>query len=151
VCVPSNLSQLNLHFVPERMGIEFFFLWMDRSASSFVIKTGGVLVRFGCLHDVSVPPHAQRLSSNLDGGPPSDASIREEPILSVSVSASPTAPSTSTSKSDLSHPTNDSDNTVKKPTKIKTMAGELEVAVMPDLSHRFFVGQRTIVRFRLVG
>ncbi|RDB22394.1 hypothetical protein Hypma_010468 [Hypsizygus marmoreus] len=31
------------------------------------------------------------------------------------------------------------------------MRGELEIAVLPDRSHVFFPGQRTIVRFRLVG
>ncbi|KAF7317725.1 hypothetical protein MKEN_00860300 [Mycena kentingensis (nom. inval.)] len=33
----------------------------------------------------------------------------------------------------------------------KTMQGELEVAVLPDDSHRYFAGEKTIVRFRLVG
>lgn len=32
----------------------------------------------------------------------------------------------------------------------KTIVGELEVAAMPDKSHRFLVGQRTIIRIRLV-
>ncbi|KAL1709797.1 hypothetical protein EV121DRAFT_276031 [Schizophyllum commune] len=33
----------------------------------------------------------------------------------------------------------------------KIMRGELEIAIMADGSHRFFPGQRTVVRFRLVG
>ncbi|KAL1748065.1 hypothetical protein HDZ31DRAFT_30385 [Schizophyllum fasciatum] len=33
----------------------------------------------------------------------------------------------------------------------KVMRGELEIAIMADGSHRFFPGQRTVVRFRLVG
>ncbi|KAF7289094.1 hypothetical protein HMN09_01357600 [Mycena chlorophos] len=33
----------------------------------------------------------------------------------------------------------------------KTMQGELEVAVLPDESHKYFAGEKTIVRFRLVG
>ena len=35
--------------------------------------------------------------------------------------------------------------------KAKKMEGELEVAIMADTSHRYFVGERTIVRFRLMG
>jgi hypothetical protein len=35
--------------------------------------------------------------------------------------------------------------------KQKAMQGELEVAVLPDASHRYFAGEKTIVRFRLVG
>ncbi|KAJ7623538.1 hypothetical protein FB45DRAFT_925943 [Roridomyces roridus] len=33
----------------------------------------------------------------------------------------------------------------------KNMQGELEIAVLPDNSHKYFPGERTIVRFRLVG
>ncbi|KAH7921340.1 hypothetical protein BV22DRAFT_737704 [Leucogyrophana mollusca] len=33
----------------------------------------------------------------------------------------------------------------------KGMTGELEVAVVPDNSHRLFIGQRTIIRFRMLG
>ena len=33
----------------------------------------------------------------------------------------------------------------------KTMQGELEISVLADKSHRFIPGQRTILRFRLVG
>ena len=33
----------------------------------------------------------------------------------------------------------------------KSMQGELEVAVLPDDSHKYFAGEKTIVRFRLVG
>ena len=33
----------------------------------------------------------------------------------------------------------------------KTMQGELEISVLADKSHRFIPGQRTIIRFRLVG
>ncbi|KAJ7875415.1 hypothetical protein B0H13DRAFT_2348155 [Mycena leptocephala] len=33
----------------------------------------------------------------------------------------------------------------------KSMPGELEIVVLPDDSRRYFPGQRTIVRFRLVG
>ncbi|KAJ7493374.1 hypothetical protein B0H11DRAFT_2228150 [Mycena galericulata] len=33
----------------------------------------------------------------------------------------------------------------------KTMQGELEIAVLPDESHKYFAGEKTIVRFRLVG
>ncbi|KAI5835707.1 hypothetical protein K523DRAFT_411310 [Schizophyllum commune Tattone D] len=33
----------------------------------------------------------------------------------------------------------------------RIMRGELEIAIMADGSHRFFPGQRTVVRFRLVG
>ncbi|KAJ3515459.1 hypothetical protein NLJ89_g1752 [Agrocybe chaxingu] len=33
----------------------------------------------------------------------------------------------------------------------KTMQGELEIAVVPDRSHRFLPGHRTIIRFRLLG
>ncbi|KAJ6602283.1 hypothetical protein B0H10DRAFT_662764 [Mycena sp. CBHHK59/15] len=37
------------------------------------------------------------------------------------------------------------------PARPKSMQGELEIAVMPDDSHKYFPGQKTIVRFRLVG
>ncbi|KAK7031446.1 hypothetical protein R3P38DRAFT_3506736 [Favolaschia claudopus] len=37
------------------------------------------------------------------------------------------------------------------PKRPKSMQGELEVAVLPDDSHRYFAGEKTIVRFRLVG
>ncbi|KAF9458102.1 hypothetical protein BDZ94DRAFT_150999 [Collybia nuda] len=33
----------------------------------------------------------------------------------------------------------------------KSMQGELEIVVVADESHRFFPGQRTVVRFRLIG
>ncbi len=31
------------------------------------------------------------------------------------------------------------------------MRGELEIAILPEYTHRFFPGQRTVVRFRMVG
>lgn len=34
---------------------------------------------------------------------------------------------------------------------IKDMQGELEIAIVPDHSHPFLPGRRTIVRFRLLG
>ena len=37
------------------------------------------------------------------------------------------------------------------PAYSKTMQGELEISVLADKSHRFIPGQRTILRFRLVG
>ncbi|KAJ7272534.1 hypothetical protein B0H12DRAFT_583948 [Mycena haematopus] len=37
------------------------------------------------------------------------------------------------------------------PSRTKSMQGELEVAVLPDDSHKYFAGEKTIVRFRLVG
>ncbi|KAJ7880378.1 hypothetical protein B0H14DRAFT_2707685 [Mycena olivaceomarginata] len=37
------------------------------------------------------------------------------------------------------------------PAHPKSMQGELEVAVLPDDSHKYFAGEKTIVRFRLVG
>ena len=36
-------------------------------------------------------------------------------------------------------------------TYMKNMRGELEIAVVPDHSHPFLAGRRTIVRFRLLG
>ncbi|KAJ7937991.1 hypothetical protein B0H13DRAFT_2398303 [Mycena leptocephala] len=33
----------------------------------------------------------------------------------------------------------------------KSMPGELEIVVLPDDSHKYFPGERTILRFRLVG
>ena len=33
----------------------------------------------------------------------------------------------------------------------KDMQCELEIATLPDYSHRFIPGQRTIIRFRLLG
>jgi len=120
------------------------------SASSFTIKTGGVLVRLRCLHNVSIT-HDPRSSLNNTG------SSLPEPATST-LTEVPAPP----------HPTdihvNDAHSTITPPTtattvkpqiisttKTKTMVGELEVGIVPDRSHRFFVGQRTIVRFRLVG
>jgi hypothetical protein len=40
---------------------------------------------------------------------------------------------------------------VSTATYMKNMRGELEIAVVPDYSHSFLPGQRTIVRFRLLG
>lgn len=37
------------------------------------------------------------------------------------------------------------------PARPKSMQGELEIAVLPDQSHKYFPGEKTIVRFRLVG
>ncbi|KAJ7777276.1 hypothetical protein B0H16DRAFT_1504905 [Mycena metata] len=37
------------------------------------------------------------------------------------------------------------------PGRSKSMQGELEIAVLPDDSHKYFAGEKTIVRFRLVG
>ncbi|KAJ7636136.1 hypothetical protein DFH06DRAFT_1220068 [Mycena polygramma] len=37
------------------------------------------------------------------------------------------------------------------PPHTKSMQGELEIAVLPDDSHKYFPGEKTIVRFRLVG
>lgn len=33
----------------------------------------------------------------------------------------------------------------------KLMKGELEIVIIPEDSHRLFSGQRTVIRFRLVG
>ena len=40
---------------------------------------------------------------------------------------------------------------VSTATYTKNMQGELEIAVVPDHSHPFLAGHRTIVRFRLLG
>ena len=40
---------------------------------------------------------------------------------------------------------------VSTATYMKNMQGELEIAVVPDHSHPFLAGHRTIVRFRLLG
>ena len=40
---------------------------------------------------------------------------------------------------------------VSAATYMKNMHSELEIAVVPDHSHPFIPGQRTIVRFRLLG
>lgn len=34
---------------------------------------------------------------------------------------------------------------------MKPMEGELEIAVFPDHSHRCLPGEKTIIRFRLLG
>jgi hypothetical protein len=34
---------------------------------------------------------------------------------------------------------------------VKPISGELEVAVVPDDSHRLLLGRRTIIRFRMLG
>ncbi|CAA7259873.1 unnamed protein product [Cyclocybe aegerita] len=75
--------------------------------------------------------HSKRLVSVLDGG---GVSIRfvcnyQVPIL---------------------QPMRENDG-ISISTFAKTMQGELEIAVVPDRSHRFLPGHRTIIRFRLLG
>src|ERR1700691_250372 len=75
--------------------------WLDSSTSSFVIKTGGVLVRFECLHAVPVPAppgDSPTSPSNRDGGPhiaPLEDSIGSNPSKEPSLSIPSPAPSTS--------------------------------------------------------
>lgn len=47
--------------------------------------------------------------------------------------------------------TDSGDQDVSTATHTKNMQGELEIAVVPDHSHPFLAGHRTIVRFRLLG
>ncbi|KIM74469.1 hypothetical protein PILCRDRAFT_828173 [Piloderma croceum F 1598] len=119
------------------------------SASSFTIKTGGVLVRLRCLHNVLITSHGPCSSLNNAG------SSLPEPATST-LTEVPAPPHSIVINNDAYSTTTPTTATTFKPqiistTKTKTMVGELEVAIVPDRSHRFFVGQRTIVRFRLVG
>jgi hypothetical protein len=50
---------------------------------------------------------------------------------------------------DASSPTLETDGSSSD--SLKSMRGELEVVVIPEDSHRLFPGQRTVIRFRLVG
>jgi len=121
------------------------------STSSFMIKTGGIVVRLGCLHDVSIPLPARTSPSNSANEPCillSGESINFQHSEGPSSAPAPLNSPTTSRQSLLKHT---GAKAVMKKTEIKTMAGELEVAVIPDHTHRLFVGQRTIVRFRLVG
>ena len=44
-----------------------------------------------------------------------------------------------------------SDTSLSHVPYMKPMSGELEVAVVPDDSHRLLLGRRTVIRFRMLG
>ena len=115
---------------------------------SFLIRTGGVLFRFKCLHCAFLPVPSGFSPNVLNDGqcePLSDESRGPNPGEGHPL-LPPPVPSTATPcQSAVGRTTN------MATTKTKTMVGELELAVVPDRSHKLFWGQRTIVRFRLTG
>ena len=112
-------------------------------------------MRFGCIHAIDVPLPFVASSAKRPSVKPNQPVSGSEgiapppmPVLNVTEISQPGIPQTS----EISP----ASGTQELPQHIqailpKTIAGELEVASMPDRSHRYFVGQRTIVRFRMVG
>lgn len=117
-------------------------------------------MQFGCLHNIDVPltvvpPSMKREATEKveDIQPESDCKALDPTCTSISVDAVSTkAPPDGppASEASLASGTKGPPFHMEQ-TIAKTIIGELEVAVMPDHSHRFFIGLRTIIRIRLVG
>ncbi|KAG0708508.1 hypothetical protein DFH29DRAFT_795033 [Suillus ampliporus] len=90
-----------------------------KPTEGFIIKSGGVIMRYKCGLELIVP-------------------LRPLPKATDSKdSDTPTPSENDTSSSHVPY--------------VKSVFGELEVAVVPDDSHRFLLGRRTIIRFRMLG
>lgn len=60
-------------------------------------------------------------------------------------------PKTADSKDTDTSTPSESDTSSSHVPYMKSVSGELEVAVVPDDSHGILVGRRTIIRFRMLG
>lgn len=111
-------------------------------------------MRFGCLHNIDVPivsVHSRIRGSAVENKPESDSKALDPtgiPRLDGADTneGTPRPNISPTGETFLASAPSHMQQAVSK-----TVIGELEVAAMPDRSHRFFTGQRTIIRFRLVG
>lgn len=107
-----------------------------RAGEAFAIDEGGVIMRFTC--SLELTAQLRPRTTTVDSG--------SDPVPS---SASDSEANTSKGGDPLS--------TVKPPPSppavplVKTFTGELEAVVVPDESHRFFQGRRTVLRYRMVG
>ncbi|KIJ67420.1 hypothetical protein HYDPIDRAFT_84648, partial [Hydnomerulius pinastri MD-312] len=118
----------------ERMRQEVFAVVQDlgcalrtkfKSSEAFAINTGGIIMRFTCPLELIAPLRPLHMSTRQNNPSPS---------------------------SQDSEPTESKENKATSPVPlIKTFSGELEVAIVPDNSHRLFHGQRTIIRYRMLG
>lgn len=90
-----------------------------KSTESFIIKSGGVIMRYKCTLELIVP--LRPLSKTTDS--------------KDTHSSTPSA--------------NDSSSSYVP--YMKSVSGELEVAVVPDNSHSALLGRRTIIQFRMLG
>jgi hypothetical protein len=88
-------------------------------------------ILFSCTHHSSIQISPKRYISILEGGGIAERflCLKQAPVLM-------TVPD---------------GRDVSTATYTKNMQGELEIAVVPDHSHPFLAGHRTIVRFRLLG
>ncbi|KAG2155207.1 uncharacterized protein EDB93DRAFT_90735 [Suillus bovinus] len=82
-----------------------------KPTEGFIIKSGGVIIRYKCALELIVP--LRPLPNTMD------------------------SKDTDTSRSHVPY--------------MKSVSGELEVAVVPDDSHSTLLGRRTIIRFRMLG
>ncbi|KAG1727766.1 uncharacterized protein EDB91DRAFT_1163173 [Suillus paluster] len=87
-----------------------------KPTEGFIIKSGGVIMRYKCALELIVP--LRPLPNSTDNG-------------------APTPSEGDTSSSHVPY--------------MKPVFGELEVAIIPDDSHRSLLGRRTIIRFRMLG
>ncbi|KAF8165234.1 hypothetical protein B0H34DRAFT_229740 [Crassisporium funariophilum] len=110
------------------VALDFDIVGRKEQVDRYVLKLKGEIERMGQLRF-----SPKRLVSILEGGGIAERfiCIRQVPHLQAN------------SDSHQEH--------VSISTCMKNMQGELEIAVLADHSHRYFPGQRTIVRFRLIG
>ncbi|KAG2073788.1 hypothetical protein BDR04DRAFT_276891 [Suillus decipiens] len=90
-----------------------------KPTESFIIKSGGVIMRYKCTLELIVPLR------------PLSKTTHSKDTHSSTLSAN------DTSSSHVPY--------------MKSVFGELEVAVVPDNSHSYLLGRRTIIRFRMLG
>ncbi|KAG1856053.1 hypothetical protein DFJ58DRAFT_345973 [Suillus subalutaceus] len=90
-----------------------------KPTEGFRIKTGGVIVRYKCALELTIP-------------------LRPLPKTTDSKDTNTSIPS-------------ESDTSSSHVPYMKSVFGELEVAIVPDDSHSILLGRRTIIRFRMLG
>ncbi|KAH7886791.1 hypothetical protein F5I97DRAFT_1050631 [Phlebopus sp. FC_14] len=95
---------------------------MFKLSEAFAINTGGILMRFTCSLELIAP-------------------LRPLPFYSLKQDSS----------SDANALKYDRDSPPSHIPLVKPMSGDLEVAIVPDNTHRLFIGQRAIIRFRMLG
>ncbi|KIK95528.1 hypothetical protein PAXRUDRAFT_140487 [Paxillus rubicundulus Ve08.2h10] len=93
-----------------------------KGGEAFAIDTGGVIMRFTCSFELIAPLRPLPLSAEE-----SETPLRRSESGEIEEEKSPSAVPL-----------------------IKT-SGELEVAIVPDNSHRLFHGRRTIIRYHMLG
>lgn len=128
------------------------------------MKGGGIAYRYVCVHEVPVPANDKR-----DGLTPRETRPSDVGELQTDGPSARVAPTVGGARDEVSSltahsiqcaeaegsmtgPGNDNASSAADvPLVGKRMRGEVEIAVLPDNSHRYIRGQRTLVWFQLMG